>query len=305
MKIFQEIQLKDFEFWSGAVGRANQLTDEQFAMVEQVLEEEHPDGMEDMEINDLFWFGFEWVANVAGLYPKYFKITSKCGYSKYVTAHSMDDVDALESSGVEFDEVSTVTCLDDDVEDINLDDFNNTHYYEVFSRHLGERMVVRCEGDEAAKKFKDQFSMCKMNEIESVPEDGFDDEEDSEDWNMFEDIREFAYDIINAETYEFWIPTYAVNEVCRLILDPNDSLDYYEVPESFALNVRNNGIELNDEDLKNIKEFVSMLNKLMPNGFTIDWDVESVGSPEFRTDPEFGLAMDCVKMYAYKKAADK
>jgi hypothetical protein len=50
-----------------------------------------------------------------------------------------------------------------------------------------------------------------------------------------------------------------------------------------------------------IKKGVVDLHKAMPDGFTIDWDMESVGSPYFDPHPAFGLAMDCVKLRVYPK----
>lgn len=56
MKIISDISLKDFGFWSGAKDTAEQLTDEQFDQVEEVLEDLYPDGVTDTELNDIFWF---------------------------------------------------------------------------------------------------------------------------------------------------------------------------------------------------------------------------------------------------------
>jgi len=61
MKIVSEMDLEDFEFWSGAKDRADKLDSSQFRQIERVLEEQYPDGMTDTEINDLFWFDFETV----------------------------------------------------------------------------------------------------------------------------------------------------------------------------------------------------------------------------------------------------
>lgn len=56
MKVYSEIPLSQFEFWSGAKELAAQLTEEQFDMVESILENNYLDGLSDTEINDLFWF---------------------------------------------------------------------------------------------------------------------------------------------------------------------------------------------------------------------------------------------------------
>jgi hypothetical protein len=66
MKIIEETNLKDFEFWSGAKDNAELLTSDEFDTVETILEDLYPDGMEDTQINDLFWFDFESVCEWLG-----------------------------------------------------------------------------------------------------------------------------------------------------------------------------------------------------------------------------------------------
>ena len=67
MRIYSDESLSNFRFWSGAVCRAEQLTNEQFDAIERELEMLYPDGMSDTELNDLFWFDFEWVVGLIGL----------------------------------------------------------------------------------------------------------------------------------------------------------------------------------------------------------------------------------------------
>lgn len=67
MKITTEQSLSNFEFWSGAKSNAEMLTCEELDSVENELEAEYPDGMTDTEINDLFWFDFEYVCEMIGL----------------------------------------------------------------------------------------------------------------------------------------------------------------------------------------------------------------------------------------------
>jgi len=66
MKIYEEKSLRNFEFWSGGKDRAKKLTCEQLDQIEDVLTDIYPDGMEDTQINDLFWFEFDTVANWLG-----------------------------------------------------------------------------------------------------------------------------------------------------------------------------------------------------------------------------------------------
>lgn len=67
MTIKTEQSLRNFEFWSGAKGRAEMMTCEELDSVENALEELYPDGMTDTEINDLFWFDFDYVCELIGL----------------------------------------------------------------------------------------------------------------------------------------------------------------------------------------------------------------------------------------------
>lgn len=59
MKIYSEISLRNFEFWSGAKENANELTSAQLDEVETILEDLCPEGMGETQINDLFWFEFD------------------------------------------------------------------------------------------------------------------------------------------------------------------------------------------------------------------------------------------------------
>lgn len=67
MKIIREDSLTNFEFWSGAKDSANMLTYEQLEQITEALEEIYPEGMTDTQINDLFWFDFEYVCELIGL----------------------------------------------------------------------------------------------------------------------------------------------------------------------------------------------------------------------------------------------
>ena len=67
MKIYSEKSLRNFEFWSGAIENANELTSVQLDEVENILEDMYPDGMSETEINDLFWFDFDTVKEWLGI----------------------------------------------------------------------------------------------------------------------------------------------------------------------------------------------------------------------------------------------
>ena len=68
MKIYSEIDLPNFEFWSGAKDRAKVLTDDQLMQIQALLEEEDYEdkGYDETYINDLFWFEEDWIAEMLG-----------------------------------------------------------------------------------------------------------------------------------------------------------------------------------------------------------------------------------------------
>ena len=67
MKVYKEMNLRDFEFWSGAKSNAETLTDEQLDLVESILEDAFPDGMDETQINDIFWFDFDTIREWLGV----------------------------------------------------------------------------------------------------------------------------------------------------------------------------------------------------------------------------------------------
>lgn len=66
MRIYEEKRLRDFEFWSGAKDRVEYLTDNELDTIESIFEDMYPDGMEDTQINDIFWFEEDWIAEMLG-----------------------------------------------------------------------------------------------------------------------------------------------------------------------------------------------------------------------------------------------
>lgn len=67
MKISTEQSLSNFEFWSGAKENAAELTIDQLNEIESQLEEIYPDGMDETQLNDFFWFEFDTVKEWLGI----------------------------------------------------------------------------------------------------------------------------------------------------------------------------------------------------------------------------------------------
>lgn len=66
MTIIKEERLEDFKFWSAAAYLAERMTSEEFSIIEELLEELYPDGMEEGQVNDFFWFEGDTIAQTLG-----------------------------------------------------------------------------------------------------------------------------------------------------------------------------------------------------------------------------------------------
>lgn len=66
MKIYTEESLRNFEFWAGAKDTVKYLTLEELDTIESILEDAYPDGMDETEINDFFWFEEDTIAEWLG-----------------------------------------------------------------------------------------------------------------------------------------------------------------------------------------------------------------------------------------------
>jgi hypothetical protein len=72
MKVISEINLTNFNFWSSA--KNHSFTYNELKEIEFQLDEIYNDGMEEVQINDLFWFEEEFLCELIGLkYKKYLK----------------------------------------------------------------------------------------------------------------------------------------------------------------------------------------------------------------------------------------
>ena len=68
MKVYQEISIRDFEAWGGAVDTYDKIIcndkEEEF---DTLVEELYPNGIEETQLNDLLWFNSEWVLESLGI----------------------------------------------------------------------------------------------------------------------------------------------------------------------------------------------------------------------------------------------
>ena len=66
MKIWTEDSIRNFNFWSGGRDTVNDLTWEDFDILEPLIEEMFGGEVEDVELNDFFWFERDTIAEWLG-----------------------------------------------------------------------------------------------------------------------------------------------------------------------------------------------------------------------------------------------
>lgn len=96
MKITTETDIRNFEFWSGAKDRVKDIRYDDWDSIEAAVEEMFPDGCTDTELNDLFWFDFNLIAQA-------------CGYENeehYFYGAAKDESDMIDVLTERFPEVS-------------------------------------------------------------------------------------------------------------------------------------------------------------------------------------------------------
>lgn len=72
MKVTTELNLTNFDFWSGA--KHHEFTKSELTDLEYAFEELFPKGCTDTQINDLFWFEEKFLCEIVGLdYNEYLK----------------------------------------------------------------------------------------------------------------------------------------------------------------------------------------------------------------------------------------
>lgn len=64
--IKKEINLQDFETWSGATDTMKYLTSEEIETIETMIVELYPKGLEETQLNDILWFETELIAEWLG-----------------------------------------------------------------------------------------------------------------------------------------------------------------------------------------------------------------------------------------------
>ena len=193
MKIYDEIDLKNFEFWGDAEDTANHLTSSQFDTLDACLSDIYPDGISPRELNNLFCDS-DYIYEIAGVYPKYFRIISDCGVEKYIKCNDKYDEDKLDNSGIENEEISIGEARYEVVEDMSYFDivsFKNTHFFRITSPVKRNHLFITCEGN-AVNNLKEAFKSCEITEMQE-----FEKIDGAFDWEDYDGDDEMIEDFIN------------------------------------------------------------------------------------------------------------
>ena len=68
MKVYSEISLKNFEPWGGSESVFYRLSLEEIEILEEIIEDCYPDGIDEITLNDVFWHDKEWVFETIGIF---------------------------------------------------------------------------------------------------------------------------------------------------------------------------------------------------------------------------------------------
>jgi hypothetical protein len=66
MKIYREIPLTEFEFWAGGKDTVEHLTESELEEIELILEDLCWEGLSEEQLNDIFWFERDLIAEWLG-----------------------------------------------------------------------------------------------------------------------------------------------------------------------------------------------------------------------------------------------
>lgn len=68
MKIIKEMSLKELETWQGATDTKERIiNNDKEVEFESLMEEMYPNGISEIELNDLLWFDDEWIYESLGI----------------------------------------------------------------------------------------------------------------------------------------------------------------------------------------------------------------------------------------------
>ena len=92
MKVYKEVEsYNDFDFWSGARDTVKYLTSDEVEQIFSMLEELYPEGMDETEVNDFFWFEDDTIAEWLGWPDFETLMNARSGESWFDTFEEWDE----------------------------------------------------------------------------------------------------------------------------------------------------------------------------------------------------------------------
>lgn len=145
MKIYQDINLSEFKFWSGAKTWAAEFTSEELDEIGEILENDGyaPEGgWTDTAVNDLFWFEPEFVAGLIG------KIIPDLAEDRFDAAISAveDEIRNYDDFEEEFDKDALKETFID-----AFNDYDNDYDYGSAVKELADNLFDDIADDEEDK----------------------------------------------------------------------------------------------------------------------------------------------------------
>ena len=142
MIITSEIDLRDFEGWSGGESTLATLSYDQIDTLQFILEDAYPEGIDETQLNDILRFETDWIAELLGFtdwecLERYEKYGDTVKVKIFDIEWDMDeDDDAVLPNEIinEFDYNGDNDELSDNISDWLTDEYDYCHYgfdYEI------------------------------------------------------------------------------------------------------------------------------------------------------------------------------
>ena len=71
MKIYNEISISNFDAWSGAIDTKEKIISEELEdEFNNLIKDLYPDGLSEIQLNDILWFEEDWIFKQLGIETK-------------------------------------------------------------------------------------------------------------------------------------------------------------------------------------------------------------------------------------------
>lgn len=177
MKIVSENPISEFHFWSGAAELAKHLSEKEMDQIENILEEQYPDGMTDTELNDFFWYEGQTIAEWLG-YEKEDDLLLRDDPQHWLN-RATDIIKEIRDELVpEFDENDLKEYFEKT--GMDMDQFLNENGYKDYIAEISEETVEFCEENDYFSDYEETIKYLNLGVIIKDIEDRTRDISDAE-----------------------------------------------------------------------------------------------------------------------------